>query len=73
MLTFFLMEALIWDDFKNVSLILFRITEMLTGSIGKFEQNIYLPNRRFCFAYRLDMTIAVDWGVKQQTKQAGFH
>ena len=25
------------------------------------------------FAYRLDMTIVVDWVVKQQTKQARFH
>ena len=25
------------------------------------------------FGYRLAMSIVVDWGVKQQTKQARFH
>ena len=45
---------------------------MLLRFIGKCEQNIYLQNRRFCFAYRLDMTIAVDWEVKQHTMHARF-
>ena len=59
MLTFFFMEALIektsvylltWDDLKKCSKYLCRMTEILLGSIGKREQNIYLLNRRFCFS-----------------------
>ena len=42
------------------------------GFIGKREQIFIYRTGDSVFAYHLDMNIAVDWGVKQQTKQARF-
>ena len=54
-------------------LFFFRMTEMLTVPLENVNKISIYGTGGSIFAYCLDMTIAVDWGVKQQTKKARFH